>query len=136
MTHLLDTSAFTQSRRNLAAANRVDELAQTGRLAVSSIVMLEILFSAQNRREWIRLHKALDVLPQVDLSRPLDAIAVQRRLVDRGEHRTPIVDVMVAATAAEHGLTVLHYDRDFERLTEVTGGNHEWVIPAGTGQKR
>jgi hypothetical protein len=43
---------------------------------------------------------------------------------------------MLAATAVEHGLTVLHYDRDFERLSEVTGGGHEWVIPAGTGLQR
>ncbi|WP_144127994.1 PIN domain-containing protein [Catellatospora sichuanensis] len=47
--------------------------------------------------------------------------------------RTPPVDVLVAATAAEHRLTVLHYDRDFERLTAVSGGAHEWVIPAGSG---
>lgn len=136
MTHLLDTSAFTQSRRNLNAANRVDELAQSGDLAVSSIIMLEILFAAQNRRDWVRLRKALDVLPHVELTQPVDAVEVQRRLVDRGQHRTPIIDVLVAATAAEHGLTVLHYDRDFERLSEVTGGAHEWVIPAGTGHQR
>ncbi len=37
----------------------------------------------------------------------------------------------VAATAAEHGLTVLHCDSDYERLAEVTGAAHEPVAPRG-----
>jgi len=38
----------------------------------------------------------------------------------------------VAATAESAGLTVLHYDADFERIAEVTGQPTEWVVPRGT----
>ncbi|MGR6966654.1 hypothetical protein ACU610_19520 [Geodermatophilus sp. URMC 61] len=44
--------------------------------------------------------------------------------------------MIVAATAAEHGPTVLHYDSDYERLSEVTGAAHEWVAPRGEGHGR
>ena len=136
MTYLLDKSAFEQGRVNHGAADRMSALAESGQLAVCSVAMLEILFSAKNRAEWMRMRTILDRLDRVEPSEPYNAVETQSLLVDRGQHRTSIVDVMVATTAAEHGLIVLHYDRDFERLSEVTGSGEEWVIPAGTGHQR
>jgi hypothetical protein len=50
------------------------------------------------------------------------AIEVQALLADRGMHRGPAVpDLLVAAAAERAGLTVLHVDRDFETIAEVTG---------------
>jgi len=34
-------------------------------------------------------------------------------------HRTPIPDLLIACTALQHGLGVIHVDRDFERIAEV-----------------
>ena len=136
MTHLLDKSAYEQGRMNRQAAARIGELAESGQLAICSAGILEILYSARNRRDYIKVRAALDRLDRIEPGTPYDAVEVQARLVGRGQHRTSVVDVIIAATAAEHGLTVLHYDRDFERLSEVTGGAQEWVIPAGTGHQR
>ncbi len=50
-------------------------------------------------------------------------------------HRSvPIVDLLLAALAERHHLTVLHYDRDFDRLREHTSLRFdvEWLAPAGT----
>jgi predicted nucleic acid-binding protein len=60
---------------------------------------------------------------------------VQAELARRGQHRTSIPDVIIAATAAEHELTILHYDSDYERLAAVTEAHHEWIIPRGEGRK-
>jgi len=50
------------------------------------------------------------------------AVEVQTLLADRGHHRAPsIADLVVAATAELSGLTVLHVDKDFELIAEVTG---------------
>lgn len=39
-----------------------------------------------------------------------------------GLHRGPSVpDLIIAAVAEEAGLTVLHVDRDFELIAEITG---------------
>ncbi len=51
----------------------------------------------------------------------------------RGQHRTPIPDLMLAAIAHAHSAVVLHYDSDYERVAEVTGQPHEWIIPQGAG---
>lgn len=43
-------------------------------------------------------------------------------LADRGQHRAPsLPDLIIAATAELAGLTVLHLDKDFEVIAEVTG---------------
>ncbi|GMV07607.1 MAG: hypothetical protein AMXMBFR53_38820 [Gemmatimonadota bacterium] len=36
------------------------------------------------------------------------------------------------AAAEAAGLTVLHYDADFDRIGEVTRQPTEWVVPRGT----
>jgi len=28
---------------------------------------------------------------------------------------------------------VIHYDSDFERIAEITGQPHEWIVPRGEG---
>ena len=42
-------------------------------------------------------------------------------LADRGQHRAPsIPDLIIAATAELAGLTVLHLDKDFDLIAEIT----------------
>ena len=58
---------------------------------------------------------------------------VQEALADTGLHRTvKIPDLIIAAIAEHHGVSVLHYDHDFERIATVTGQAVEWVVPAGS----
>ncbi|MGH3714566.1 MAG: hypothetical protein ACRDT4_14060 [Micromonosporaceae bacterium] len=50
------------------------------------------------------------------------AVEVLSLLADRGHHRGPsIPDLLIAATAEMGGLTVLHVDKDFELIAELTG---------------
>ena len=37
-----------------------------------------------------------------------------------------------AAVAEHHGVAVIHYDHDFDRIATVTGQPVQWVIPAGS----
>jgi predicted nucleic acid-binding protein len=37
-----------------------------------------------------------------------------------------------AATAELRGLTVLHYDKDFETIASVTGQPTQWLAPPGS----
>jgi predicted nucleic acid-binding protein len=44
-----------------------------------------------------------------------------------------VFDTLTAATALEHGATVVHYDRDFERLASVCPDlRQQWAVPAGS----
>ena len=50
------------------------------------------------------------------------ALEVQLLLADVGKHRGPsIPDLLIAATAELIGLTVLHLDKDFEIISDLTG---------------
>ncbi|MQY19394.1 Ribonuclease VapC2 [Nocardia sp. RB20] len=50
------------------------------------------------------------------------AVEVQAMLADRGHHRAPsAADLLIAAAGEIIGLTVLHLDKDFELIAEVTG---------------
>ncbi len=50
------------------------------------------------------------------------ALEVRRRLAERGHHRAPsIPDLLIAATAEINHHTVLHVDRDFELIADLTG---------------
>ena len=51
----------------------------------------------------------------------------------RSQHRAvPLPDLLVAACAERAGLTVLHYDADFDRIAAVTGQKCEWVATPGS----
>jgi hypothetical protein len=54
-------------------------------------------------------------------------------LAQRGQHRTPVPDLMLAGIARAHSPVVLHYDSDYDRITAVTGQPHEWIVPRGSG---
>lgn len=58
---------------------------------------------------------------------------VQEELTGQGLHRSvKVPDLIIAAVAEHHGVCVLHYDRDFDRIAAVTGQSVEWVVPAGS----
>lgn len=133
MIYLLDTSAWVLAQRNYAVAERFAAETRVGALGVTTITALEVLYTSRNAEEYRALLERMRRLAWYDLSDQRAAIEVQHRLALRGQHRTSLPDVIVAATAAEHGLTVLHYDSDYERLAEVTGIQHEWVAPRGQG---
>lgn len=59
------------------------------------------------------------------------ALFTQRSLADRGHRGRKIPDLLIAAVAQRHGLTVLHYDHDFDLITECTGQPTEWVVGRG-----
>jgi predicted nucleic acid-binding protein len=58
---------------------------------------------------------------------------VQLLLASNGDHRrAPPVDLLIAGAAQAAGVPLLHYDRDYERLAQVTELEHHWCVPDGT----
>lgn len=133
--YLADKSAFEQQRHHEAAAGLLSALAADGALFMTDVVALELLYSARNTRDYEARWVDLRELPWLRLTEAVAtrALDIQRRLAATGQHRRPIPDLLVAATALEHGATVLHYDHDFDLIAAATGLSARWVIPAGTG---
>ncbi len=133
--YLGDTSALAR-RGKPSVAERLDPLLEAGLVARCTPTDLEAGYSARSLADFRRLREERAAWPFLAIDQAvLDrAVEIQTLLAERGEHRSvPIADVLIAAAAAAAGLVVLHYDRDYERIAEVTGQPVEWIVPAGTG---
>jgi predicted nucleic acid-binding protein len=53
-------------------------------------------------------------------------------LASKHQRGRKVPDLLIAAAAEVEGLSVLHYDADFDRIGVVTGQRSEWVVPAGS----
>ena len=132
--YLLDKSALERMRLP-PVRDRLGSIIEAGVAATCSMVDLEVLFSARNAQEHgdIRERRRL-AYEQVPLTQEVfeRAIDVQSKLAELGQHRLPIPDLVIAACAESSGLTVLHYDADFDRIAAVTEQPVEWVVPRGS----
>ncbi|MFI4985472.1 MAG: PIN domain nuclease [Solirubrobacterales bacterium] len=133
LTHLLDTSVLTRLRQP-AIRDALEPKAQRGELARAGISDLEIGYSARDAAEWDRLAVALDVFESVETTAEhlRRARQVQRLLAVRHQRGRKVPDLLIAAAAEARGLTVVHYDTDFDQIAAVTGQSCEWVVPAGS----
>jgi predicted nucleic acid-binding protein len=133
-THLADTSVY--ARLHLPPVNAaVVPLIDRGLVATCSVVDLEIGYTARSRVEYEDVMDERSGFERLDMDQDVwdAAAATQRSLAADGRLRAVgIPDLLIAATAACHGVTVLHYDRDFDHIASVTGQPVEWVLPAGS----
>jgi predicted nucleic acid-binding protein len=133
LTHLLDTSVLTRLRQPAIRA-ALEGKAEWGQLARAGISDLEIGYSARNDAEWDRLAEALGVFELIETTAEhvVRARQVQRLLASRHQRGRKVPDLLIAAAAEARGLTVMHYDSDFDQIAAVTGQPCEWVVPAGS----
>lgn len=120
---LIDKSAFTRlPGADAAWLTRIER----GLVCVSTVTKLEIGHSARSGGHFGDLfdRPPLASMPTVHMSPRIEdrAVEVHRLLGQRGHHRGPsVADLLIAATAELVGLTVLHVDRDFPLIAEITG---------------
>ena len=131
---LADKSAQELVRRSEEVKQLFTTLAESNQLAVCEIIALEVIYSARSRQHAQTLRRQLDAMVWLKTTNNAmrRALDVQMRLLDRGQHRLPIPDLLIAATAEQHDAVVLHYDSDFETIASVTGQSVRWVVPRGT----
>jgi predicted nucleic acid-binding protein len=134
--YLVDTSAFIRLSSEPQLRKAWSDHMAAGQLALCPVTELEVLYTAQSmthRRQLQQTFAAFYVwvpIPDRALERAAD---VQSDMTKLGMQRAAgVVDLLVAATAEEHRMTVLHYDRDFASLARVTGQSVEWVADPGT----
>jgi predicted nucleic acid-binding protein len=117
-------------------AQRLTPLIQAGFVATCATLDAEALYSARTPTEYEQLRadrrSAYEYLPTDDRhwQRAFDA---QRDLARTGRHRAVgMADLLTAVLAAEHRVTVIHYDADFDIAAEVLDFDHRWVVRRGT----
>ena len=114
-TWLIDKSAIGRLHASPDAETWTDRIGR-GLVRISTVTRLEVGFSARTGAD----HRAL---------------AVQSALAERRLHRAPsIPDLLIAANAELADLTVLHVDKDFELIAEVTGQPVERLAMGPVGE--
>lgn len=124
-TWLIDKSAYLRLGASIDADTWLERL-NRGLVRVASVTLLELGYSARSGAQWRReIHQPpVANMPVENLTPRMEARAleVQGFLADRGHHRAPsIPDLLIAAVGEIAGLTVLHVDKDFELIAELTG---------------
>jgi predicted nucleic acid-binding protein len=118
--YLLDTSGLVRLLRDPTLQSAWYDAIDGGVIGSCYVQRTEFLHSARNGREYDEIAEMFtDLYP--DVSVPKNAGpwigAVQHRMAQAGEHRSAsAVDLVIAATAARHGLAVLHDDADYRAV--------------------
>ncbi len=133
LTHLIDLSAVCRLQSH-QVRKVVGPLAAAGQVGRAGITDLEIGYGARNVREWEEGQKDLSIFELVETTAEhLRRVRqVQGALASKDTRGCEIPHLLAAAAAEQAGLTVLHYDADFDRIAAVTGQACEWVVPPGT----
>jgi predicted nucleic acid-binding protein len=122
---LIDKSALVRLAASPDAAEWAERI-ERGLVRITTVTRLEVGYSARSGPD---LRAGLQQPPL--LSMPVEyltpatedrAVEILTLLADRGQYRAPSVpDLIIAATAELAGLTVLHLDKDFDVIAEITG---------------
>lgn len=134
--YLIDKSALARMPHQ-AVHQALEPLMLDNMLAICEVTQLEVLFSARDPdgyeldarhlRDGFRL---LSITHKEVGARALD---VQAMLAAKSHHRAVGPnDLLIAACAEVHKATILHYDRDFDVISQVTGQPALWVVPPGS----
>ena len=124
-TWLIDKSALVRLGASPDAAQWARRI-ERGMVRITTVTRLEAGYSARSGPE-LRAgfrEPPLASMPVEYLTPAIEdrAVEILALLADRGQHRAPSVpDLIIAATAELAGLTVLHLDKDFEVIAEISG---------------
>ncbi len=133
--YIADKSALARLRYPEVNA-ALSPLILSGDVATCALIEMEILYSARGYDELVKTRdtrsRAFPSIPitQADFDR---AIQTMEALARSGRHRAVgIPDLLIAAVAERVGLTLLHYDADFDFVANITRQPMQWVVPRGT----
>lgn len=134
---LFDTGVWTwvRDRRFPRLAEWFNAAVEAGLVLVCDLVVLELTRLAPNERRAKEVAGRLVAFETVPMPAGLwrRARETQLALAVHGDHRrVPPADLLLAATAEEAGVELIHYDRDYERIAGVSELRQEWFVPDGT----
>jgi predicted nucleic acid-binding protein len=133
---LIDKSALVR----LGSSPDAEEWAgrvEGGLVRITTMTRLEVGYSARTAAQARSVFGTppIAMMPVEYLTPAIEdrALEVQLLLANKGHHRAPsIPDLLIAATAELAGLTVLHLDKDFDLIAELTGQACERLRAATT----
>lgn len=133
---LADTSVWAH-RSKPALRDWFTAALTAGEIAGCDMIALELLHSARNPDEFARLEDGLRGLPWIEMDRAewQRAREVYRLLggsPGMAQRSVRHADLLIAAAAERGGITLVHYDSDYDTIAAVTGQPTRWVALRGS----
>ena len=134
---LLDTGVWTwaRDRRFPQLASWFNAQVAAGRVLVCDLVILELTRLTPNEARAREVADRLDTFESVSMPTALWSRAreLQVSLAATGDHRrVPPADLLIGCAAEAADVPLIHYDRDYERIANVSALKHHWLLPDGT----
>ncbi len=134
---LFDTGVWTwaRDRRFPALAEWFNQAVASGLVLVCDLVVLELVRLSPNERRAQEVSRRLSSFESVPMPGDLwdDARHLQLSLANNADHRrVPPTDLLLATAARHANVELIHYDRDYERISAVSDLKHRWFVPDGT----
>lgn len=104
-------------------------------MLVCDLVVLELTRLAPNKDRARGVAERLDAFEAVPMPSEVWSRAreVQLLMAPDGDHRrVPPADLLLAAAAEAAEVSLVHYDRDYERIAGVTDLQHNWMVADGS----
>jgi len=117
--YLVDTSVWVEFLRGkkISIKKRLENLLDENRAAITGIILAELLTGISNEKDQRFLEECFLGLPYLEATREIFAVAGKMGATLRKKGVTlPITDLLIAALAKAHTLTVLTLDNHFLTL--------------------
>ena len=134
---LADTSAWFAAQRTADLRQSFEDRLMRREIATCDAAKLELLYTARNGSELSARRTELDLIPHCligprEWRRALDVYETFAHQGGAHHRRVAHPDFLIAAAAESAGMTLLHYDADFEFIAAVTGQPTRWIAPRGS----
>ena len=130
---LVDSTVWIDLLRNCdtVPVSRLRKLLEVGEATVAPVIVQELLQGAADAAGFAKLHAYFTAIPLLGAENPLEVHVSAGRLYARARWqgltpRSPH-DCLIAVTAMQKRIPLLHDDRDFEHLAGVEPNLH--LIP-------
>jgi len=119
---LVDSTVWVHFLRGIdpLLGERLTPLIVADRLVTSPVIILEILRGARDLKHYTQLDEDFSALRCLAMTDALWQRANRLAFTLRTKGvNAPLTDTLIAATALEHGLPLLHDDRHFEAIAGI-----------------
>lgn len=123
MAFLIDTSALIHVLRDKTGllGPRYDTVVADEAVRLSQVTSFELLKGARDEAEWSRLEQLLStqIILECDAATWTEAARLVFEMRRLGLTLKNPIDALIAQTALDHNLTIVHDDQDFELIARM-----------------
>jgi len=134
---LADTSVLILAHRKPAIGRPLQVAIARDEITICDIVELEYLMGARNAIDYAAMEAAFAGFRRLpiegaDWARVRDVHRALAKTRPGHQRSVRLADLIIAAVAERHGMGIVHYDEDYDRIAAITRQPTRWIAPRGS----